>query len=239
MYGDLRHDKPSYVRAMFGAIAGSYDAVNSVLSLRRDGSWREFAASTAGVGPGGLVLDVATGTGELARSLARRNGGCRVVGLDFCAPMLERARAKAGASCEGGTIEPVLGDVLELPFPDETFDCATIGFGLRNVADVRGAFREMARVVKAGGAVVSLELTRPGPSLLRALHAFFMFRVAPHVGKLMSGSQEAYTYLPESICEFPSPEEIKALMEAEGLLDVRIHRLTLGIATVHAGVKAG
>ena len=237
MYGDLRTDKPSYVRAMFGAIAESYDAVNTVLSLARDRSWREFAASKAVAGSSELILDVATGTGELARAIARRDGGSRVVGIDFCAPMLEKARMKSTELAANGASEHVLGDVLHLPFADDTFDCATIGFGLRNVSDMRRAFAEMARVVRTGGRVVSLELTRPSLRLFRVLHSFFMFRVLPHIGKLMSGSREAYTYLPESICDFLPPEEVRAVMESEGLCDVRVHRLMLGIATVHVGVK--
>lgn len=239
VYGDLMGDKPSYVRAMFSAIADSYDVVNTVLSLTRDRSWREFAASKALAGSNGLILDVATGTGEMARAVARRDGGSRVVGIDFCAPMLEKARLKSSALAADGAGEHVLGDVLQLPFPDETFDCATIGFGLRNVSDMRRAFAEMARVVRTGGRVVSLELTRPSPLLLRSVHSFFMFRVLPHVGKLMSGSGEAYAYLPESIREFLTPEEVTAVMEYQGLRDVRVHRLTLGIATVHVGVKGG
>jgi len=237
-FGDIGADKPGYVQAMFTAIAGRYDFVNAVLSFGLDAGWRRFAASQATTGPNGLALDVAAGTGELARHLARKEGRATVVALDFCPDMLSRARAKRIAQDGGDRVEFVLGDVLQLPFADGTFDCVTIGFGLRNVADVRAAFREMSRVTRAGGTVVSLELTRPVSPFARVLHALWLSRVVPHLGRLISGSREAYEYLPHSIREFPSPEEVKIIMEGAGLGDVKVHRLSGGIATVHVGAKA-
>lgn len=237
MFGNLKEDKTAYVRAMFTAIADSYDLINSLLSLRRDGAWRRFAASQSGIRSGGLALDVATGTGELARHLSRGNGEATIIGIDFCYKMLLKAKAKLATTPDGSRVELVLGDVLRLPFPDNTFDCVTVGFGLRNVADVSAAFHEIARVAKSGARVVSLELTRPRSSLARALHNFYLFHIAPFVGGLISGSKEAYTYLPHSITEFPSPEEVKRIMESAGLQEVEIYRLTLGIATVHAAIK--
>jgi len=237
-FGDIGADKPGYVRAMFTAIAGRYDFVNSVLSFGLDTGWRRFAASQAVMGPDGLALDVAAGTGELALHLARKDGRVTVVALDFCPDMLSRAGAKPTARDGGGRIEFVLGDVLRLPFADGIFDCVTIGFGLRNVADVHAAFREMSRVTRVGGSVVSLELTQPASPFARALHALWLSRVLPHLGRLISGSREAYEYLPHSIREFPSPEKVKSIMETVGLGDVKVHRLSGGIATVHVGAKA-
>ncbi|MEE8469971.1 MAG: bifunctional demethylmenaquinone methyltransferase/2-methoxy-6-polyprenyl-1,4-benzoquinol methylase UbiE [Dehalococcoidia bacterium] len=230
-------DRAAYVRALFTGVADSYDLLNSLLSLGRDRAWRRFTASRAAVGPGVLALDVATGTAELARHLARQNGGSTVVGIDFCPGMLEKARTKLDASSDGKGIELVLGDVLQLPFPENTFDCVTIGFGLRNVADIIVALQEMARVVKPGGKVVSLELTRPSSSLARAVHTFCLFRIVPHFGWLISGSREAYTYLPESIMGFPSPVEVQEIMQKAGIQKVETYSLTFGIATVHAGIK--
>lgn len=229
--------KAPYVQAMFTDIADNYDFLNSLLSFRRDIAWRKFAASKAGLLPGGLALDVATGTGEMARLLARLNSGSRIVGVDFCADMLARARAKPVTSRDGERLHLVLGDALRLPFPDNAFDCATIGFALRNVTDIGAVFREMARVVKPAGKVVSLELTRPSSRLIRTIYYLYIFRIAPYIGGLVSGKREAYTYLPDSILGFPSPEEVKRVMEESGLQKVEILRLTFGSATVHVGVK--
>lgn len=232
-------DKAIYVRRMFAAIADRYDLLNSLLSFRRDRAWRNFAASRSGLRPGGLALDVATGTAEFARHLTRQNSGSTIIGIDFCSDMLVRAKAKLSTSSDGDRIQMVLGDVLKLPLPDNTFDCVTIGFALRNVADIAGAFREMARVTKLGGRVISLELTRPSSLLARAVYYFYLLHIAPHIGGLISGRKEAYTYLPESILEFPSPEEVKEIMHEAGLQKVETYRLTLGAATVHAGIKGG
>jgi demethylmenaquinone methyltransferase/2-methoxy-6-polyprenyl-1,4-benzoquinol methylase len=232
-------DKATYVRRMFATIADRYDLLNSLLSFRRDGAWRRFAVSKSGLQPGGLALDVATGTAELARRLARRNSGSMIIGMDFSRDMLSRARAKLANLSGAGRIELVLGDALSLPFPDNTFDCATIGFALRNVASIADTIGEMARVVRPGGRVISLELTRPSSSLVRAIYYVYLFRIAPYIGGLISGRRQAYTYLPESILEFPSPEEVREIMREAGLRGVETHRLTLGIATVHVGIKAG
>lgn len=237
VFGSFKEDKTAYMRAMFTAIADSYDLINSLLSLRRDGAWRRFAASQSGIRPGGLALDVATGTGELARHLSLWNGEGTIIGIDSCYKMLLKAKAKLVTPSDGSRVELVLGDALQLPFPDNTFDCVTVGFGLRNVADIGAAFHEITRVAKSGARVVSLELTRPRSSLARALHNFCLFHIAPFVGGLISGSKEAYTYLADSIMESPSPEEVKKIMENAGLQEVEVYRLTLGIATVHAAIK--
>lgn len=230
-------DKTMYVRAMFSAIADKYDLLNSLLSFGQDTAWRRFVVARSSLPFDGLVLDVATGTAELARHLARHSGGSRIVGVDFCSEMLAKAKAKRSAWRDGRRIELVLGDALRLPFPDASFDCVTIGFALRNVSSIEAAFSEMARVVKPGGRVVSLELTRPRSRLARAVYYLYLFRLAPYIGGLISGRREAYSYLPESIREFPSPEQVVRIMEEAGLERVETYRLSLGAATVQVGIK--
>lgn len=231
-------DKVAYIQSMFSTIAGSYDRLNRLFSLRQDTAWRRFAISKCDIEPGGLVLDAATGTGEMARLLMRQHSGCTVVGVDFCPAMLARARTKLTTATNDRRTHLIQADVLRLPFPDDTFDCATIGYALRNVVSIADAFREMARVVKPGGRVVSLELTQPSSWLVRTLHHLYMWRFMQLVGTLASGNREAYRYLPRSIAELIPPQEIKRLMEQAGLRQVEFFRLTLGVATVHAGTKA-
>ena len=232
-------DKAAYVQSMFAAIADRYDLLNSLLSFRRDGAWRKFAISKSGFPPGGIALDAATGTAEMARLLAQRSSESRVVGIDFSPDMLAKARTKLATSPHGKMIYLISGDVLRLPFPDNVFDCATIGYALRNVVNIVDAFREMARVVKSGGRVVSLELTRPSSRFVRTIYYGYLFHIAPYIGGLISGKKEAYTYLPQSILEFPSPQEVTRIMEEAGLQRVETYRLILGTATVHVGVKEG
>jgi len=232
-------DKASYVQAMFTAIADRYDLLNSLLSFQQDGAWRRFAVSKSGLQPGGLALDVATGTAKMAQLLAQYNYGSRIVGVDFCPDMLDKARAKLADSSDGSRICLISGDVLGLPFPDNTFDCVSIGFALRNVVSIADAFREMARVVKPGGKAVSLELTRPASWFVSPIYHAYLCHIMPYIGRLISGNREAYSYLPRSILEFPSPREVKEIMEAAGLQRVETYRLTLGAATVHVGIKGG
>jgi len=239
VFGDLSKDKPAYVRAMFSAIAFRYDLINTLLTLGRDGGWRRFVASQAAAAPDGRVLDVATGTGELARHLSRMNRRGTVVALDFCEPMLREAGAKMNTSSRAGAVEFVLGDALHLPFRDETFDCVTIGFALRNVSDILAAFSEIARVLRPGGRAVSLEIVRPSSRIARSLHGLVLRRMAPVVGGLVSGSGEAYRYLPSSVEQAPSADEVKAVMERAGLHSIVIRRLSLGMATVHMATKGG
>ena len=238
MFGDISRDKSAYVRALFAAIARRYDLINSLLSLGRDGAWRRFAASKSDLPAGGMALDLATGTGGLARQLALRNRHSTVVGVDFCPEMLRLAKSRIAASADEHNIELALGDVLRLPFVDDSFDSVTVGFALRNVADIAAIFQEAARVAKPGGRVVSLELTRPSSALVGAIHRFSLFHMAPLVGGLISGTREAYTYLPNSIMEFPSPEAVSIVMEKAGLRDVQTCSLTFGAATVHEATKA-
>lgn len=229
----------AYVRRMFGEIAPTYDLLNSLLSVNLHKRWRAVAVRRAGLKPGDWVLDVATGTGELALALARMVGPAGpVVGVDFCAPMLALGRRKAARRKLSG-VRFLLGAAEALPFPDHTFDGAFMGFALRNVTDVVRTLQEMVRVVCPEGRVVNLELTQPHHPWLRWLYDFYSWHGLPWLGGILSGRREAYTYLPRSIRNFLSVEEVKDLMREVGLDSIQVYPLMGGIATVHVGVKGG
>jgi demethylmenaquinone methyltransferase/2-methoxy-6-polyprenyl-1,4-benzoquinol methylase len=218
---------------MFDRIAGFYDVMNSVMTAGLHHRWRERAADLARLRPGDRALDVATGTGDLAVELARRVApGGEVIGSDFSQGMLERARTKA----------PELtwewGNALELPYPDDSFDAATVGFGARNFSDLERGLGEMARVVRPGGRVVVLEITTPQRPPLSTFFALWFDRIVPLMGKL-AAEPEAYTYLPSSVKRFPGPRELGAVMVGAGLVDVRWILTAGGIIAIHVGEKRG
>jgi demethylmenaquinone methyltransferase / 2-methoxy-6-polyprenyl-1,4-benzoquinol methylase len=216
---------------MFDRIAGFYDVMNSVMTAGLHHRWRERAADLAQVGPGSRALDVATGTGDLALELARRvRPEGEVIGSDFSEGMLDRARAKAGA--EPG-VRWEWGNALELPYPDDAFDAATVGFGARNFSDLDRGLAEMARVVRPGGRVVVLEITTPQRPPLSTFFSIWFDRVVPALGRL--ADSDAYTYLPSSVKRFPGPESLAARMAAVGLTDVRWLLTAGGIIAIHAG----
>jgi demethylmenaquinone methyltransferase/2-methoxy-6-polyprenyl-1,4-benzoquinol methylase len=230
-------DKKVYVEQMFTAIAPTYDLLNRVLSFGRDERWRRQAAQYCQADTG-LVLDVATGTGKMASILAKRPGVKHVVGLDFTTAMLIRAKARLAKQKRNSTIDLIQGDAQNLPFPDATFDSVTITFALRNVTDITRTFSEMTRVVRPGGRVIFLELTRPSQGLFKRLYYFYLQHIAPLLGSLISRKREAYNYLPDSIMEFPTPQEIKAIMEKAGLKGIVIQSLLGGAATIQMGTRA-
>jgi len=221
---------------MFADIALRYDFLNHFLSFGLDRSWRAFAVKKCRPEKGGLILDLATGTGDMARDIVHRRHPQKVVGLDFSPEMLAVAREKL-AKHPSEPIELVLGDALNLPFPDGSFDSVTIGYALRNVTSLEKLFGEMARVLKTGGKAISLELTRPDSPLVRKMYYLHLCHVAPWVGGVISGNRAAYTYLPDSILEFPPPEQVAEIMRKAGLAKVEIYRLFLGAATVCVGTK--
>jgi demethylmenaquinone methyltransferase / 2-methoxy-6-polyprenyl-1,4-benzoquinol methylase len=218
--------EPDSVRRMFDRIAPVYDAMNRVMTAGLDRHWRKLAVAAV-VWPGDRVLDACCGTGDLAVEAERRGG--RVVGLDFSEQMLERARKKSGA------IEWVQGDALALPFADGEFDAATVGFGVRNLADIEGGLRELARVLRPGGKLAVLEITRPR-GILRPFFRFWFDVLVPLAGRVLPGG-EAYTYLPASVRRFPEPDDLSALFERAGFDDVRYRLLGGGIVALHVGVK--
>jgi len=224
------------VRAMFDRIAGVYDRMNAVMTAGLDRRWRSRAADLAGVGPGDRVLDVATGTGDLALELAQRVApGGEVVGLDFAEAMLERAREKAAGRPD---VRFEWGDALALDHPDDAFAAATVAFGARNFADLHRGLAEMARVVRPGGRVVVLEITTPQTPPLSWFYGLWFDRIVPGLGRL-AGNEDAYSYLPNSVKRFPRPEGLAAAMDAAGLRDIRWLLTAGGIIAIHHGTVSG
>lgn len=224
---------------MFSSIAPRYDLLNHVLSLNIDRLWRKRAVNRLGWerAPGGTFLDNCAGTLDLAVELARRPGfGGRVVGSDFTYAMLENG-VRAGKTA-GAPIGPACADALALPYPDGAFDGATVGFGVRNLADLDAGLREMARVLKPGARLVVLEFTTPGWQPFRALYFFYFLKVLPLVGRMVSKHSSAYTYLPESVMQFPEPPEMARRMAAAGFTGVKWETLSGGIAALHHGTRA-
>lgn len=219
---------------MFDRIAGFYDVMNSVMTAGLHHAWRRRAVDLAGAGPGDRVLDVATGTGDLALELARRVApGGAVIASDFSEEMLARARMKGTDAPVPMTFE--WANAMELPYADDEFAAATVGFGARNFSDLDKGLREMTRVVRPGGIVVVLEITTPTRPPLSTFYRLWFDRVVPVIGKL-AGDPEAYEYLPNSVKRFPGPHELAARMDACGL-DVRYVLTAGGIIALHAGTK--
>src|SRR5947208_513084 len=223
------------VRGMFDRIAGVYDLMNSAMTAGLHHQWRQRAVDRAQVGPGSDALDICCGTGDLALELRRRIGpDGRVVGSDFSEPMLELARRKSGE--EGLPVEFGWADALDLPYGDASFDAVTIGFGARNLADLDRGLAEMARVLRPGGRLVILEITRPQREPLASFYSLWFDRLVPVLGNL-AGDSEAYSYLPDSVRTFPEPRELAARMDAAGFGEIRWLLLAGGIIAIHGGTK--
>lgn len=221
------------VGAMFDRIAPVYDGMNAVISGFQEPRWRRRVVRAAGLGPGMAAIDIATGTGKLAGSLADRVGPFgRVVGIDVSAGMIERARI---AGADAPWLEFIVGDAMDLPVESGGFDAATIAFGMRNLPDYERGFSEMARVVRPGGRVVCLEIARPRSLLGRAGRVWFE-RGVPLVGRLV-GQAEAYRYLVSSVRAYPAPDQVAKLMRTVGLVDVSWRPLTFGMVTLHVGLR--
>ncbi len=224
------------VRGMFDRIAGVYDVMNSAMTVGMHHRWRERTADRAELGPGDSALDVCCGTGDLAFELAGRVGPeGSVVGCDFSEQMLDLARAKA-ADRSVATVRFEWADALELPYEDGSFDAVTVGFGVRNLAELDRGLAEMARVLRPGGRLAILEITQPTRPPLSTFFSLWFDRLVPRLGSV-AGDRDAYTYLPESVKRFPAPDRLAALIAEAGFERIRWTILAGGIIAIHSGVK--
>ena len=232
------------IKNLFSVIARHYDLINALLSLRRDSAWRRETVKASDIDPKSKVLDVCTGTGELALAYADKIGPEGfVIASDFCFEMLvignqkvQKDRSRHAPSCRNTNF--LAADTLILPFLDNTFDIVSVGFGIRNVSDLEMGIREMTRVAAPGGRVVILEFTQPVNPLFRSLYYFYFTKILPFVGNRISRNKDdAYGYLPRSVMKFPNCDALKRVMEACGLTDVQFYRKTFGIVSIHVGKK--
>lgn len=237
--------KVAYVRDLFRRIASRYDLMNRVMTFGRDTAWRratvsrlELASQRAAAGAQKAsppkVLDVASGTGDLAFEALRQSPEAQVIGLDFVPEMLLLAQQKRSTP---GSPPFLVGDALRIPFVDNTFDGVVTGFALRNVTDIPAVFAEMARVTQPGGRVACLEIAKPRTPLFRELFSLYFYRLVPLAGRWITGDPAAYTYLPHSLTAFLTPDEIAEVMRQTGWRDVSYRRLMLGTVAIHVGTR--
>jgi len=232
---DYPPDKTPVVRSYFDAIAGRYDLMNTLLSFGLHHVWKARTIRAARISGAMRVLDVCGGTGDLAVRAVRRLGpGGSVTLYDFSCAMMRAGRTRAHRF---RTLRCVCGDARALALKDACVDVVIIGYGLRNLADMNAGLREFQRVLAPGGSLVCLEFSQPAGALLRRLYDLYSYRVIPVLGRLVTGSREAYTYLPDSIREFPPPERLQQMIEQAGFRSVSYRLLTGGIAAIHTGFK--
>jgi demethylmenaquinone methyltransferase/2-methoxy-6-polyprenyl-1,4-benzoquinol methylase len=229
-------EKARRVRGVFDSVADRYDLMNDLMSFGIHRLWKRFAAEQSGLRAGQRVLDVAAGTGDLARLYATRVGATgHVILTDVNAHMLERGRGRLLDAGIAGNVSYVQADAERLPFAEGTFDCVSIGFGLRNVTDMPAALGAMRRVLRAGGRLLVLEFSQPTLPAVRSLYDLYSFGVLPRLGGLVAGDEASYRYLAESIRMHPDQEQMKALMEQAGLERCRYYNLSGGIVALHVG----
>lgn len=233
-----KENKEKFVRDMFNSIARRYDIMNTLMSFGMDKSWRKFTVERSGLKPGGSGLDVCCGTGMLSMEQALAAGpNGRVTGLDFSENMLATAKENIRDFKYRHNITLIQGNAMELPFEDNSFDCATVGWGLRNVPDISTAVKEMTRVVKPGGKVVSIDMGQPTAPVFKQFYWLFFEKIIPAMGKLTAGNKGAYEYLHNSAKVFPPQWELTRMFAQAGLADTVYHNLAGGAVAVVEGRK--
>lgn len=228
--------KEQFVHAVFESIAPKYDLMNDILSFRRHKAWRRFTMAKMMMPLKSTALDLCCGTCDWTISMAERSGGM-ITGLDFSQNMLDVGKSKVEEKQLQDQIKLIQGNAMELPFEDNQFDYVTIGFGLRNVPDLGRVLSEMKRVVKPGGMVVCLELSKPTWQPFKGIYYLYFRHILPFMGKLLVKRYEQYKWLPESLAQFPGREELAQIFRETGLVKVKAYPLTGGIAALHIGVK--
>jgi len=230
--------KAQWVRHQFDSVAQKYDLMNTLLSFGIHYLWKKKAIKMLDLEPGFKILDLCGGTGDLAVSAAKIAGKTgQVVLCDINREMMNAGRNSKGNAKYRQRINYVQADAEQMCFPDNYFDAAVVGFGIRNLTDMEAGFKEMYRVLKPGGTMVCLEFSRPVVPFFRRIYDLYSFHIMPWLGEMFTGSREAYTYLPESIRLFPLPDELKRKLEHIGFIDVRWQALTNGVAVIHRGIK--
>jgi demethylmenaquinone methyltransferase/2-methoxy-6-polyprenyl-1,4-benzoquinol methylase len=231
-------EKAGRVRSVFESVAGKYDVMNDLMSFGVHRLWKQFTLSLTGLKPGQRALDVAGGTGDLARGMLRQVGKSgQVVLSDVNPAMLEIGRDRLLDRGFAGNVECIVADAERLPFEDDSFDCVTIGFGLRNVTDKAAALRSMHRVLKPGGQLLVLEFSTPTAPGLKPVYDAYSFKVLPLLGRFVAGDEASYRYLAESIRMHPDQETLLDMLRGAGFALARYHNLTGGIVAVHRGYK--
>lgn len=230
-------DKAGLVRGVFDSVASRYDLMNDLMSAGLHRIWKRYTIDQAALRPGNVVLDLAGGTGDLARQFARKVGKeGHVVLADINAAMLEQGRRRLVDAGVAGNVSIAQVDAEELPFADRSFDCVTMAFGLRNVTDKNAALISMYRVLKPGGKAMILEFSEPSKAIKPA-YELYSFKVLPTIGKLIADDADSYRYLAESIRMHPNQEELKAMMQESGFERCRYHNLAAGIVALHVGYR--
>ena len=229
---------PRRIAGMFDAIAPRYDRLNHLLSAGFDRRWRRLAVEALGLRDGARVLDVCTGTADLAMTVSRHRSAPRaVLGVDFAGAMLALGQRKVRSAGQAEVVRLVRGDACRLPCPSETVDAVTVGFGIRNVADTSRAVGEMFRVLAPGGRLAILEFGEPRVPVLRSIYLWYFRRVLPFIGRRLSSHTEAYAYLPASVSAFLAPAALAALLRTTGFSEIRVDRLTCGVVYLYVGRK--
>ena len=226
------------VRSMFDRIAGRYDLLNRLISLRLDGYWRNQAIRAAVTGANPQILDLGTGTGDLILKAARQTrGNGTFIGLDFSLPMLRLARAKRAKALYGDSAAFVMGSAMSAPFKNAMFDSAMTAFVLRNVSDLPLMFTESLRVLKPGGKFVSLDMFPPAASWFARVYSIYFYRLMPRIGGFLSNDQKAYRYLSDSVRQFHSPEQVSQFLQLAGFQQVRLQKYLGGAVCMHVAIK--